>query len=91
MQEIFLLFIQVLDASIRLAVPLILASIAGLFSERSGIVDIGLEGKMLAACFVFKKFSVSFKIRISKRASLSIGVKKSPKAKFMFFYLCNQK
>ena len=51
MQEIFLLFIQVLDASIRLAVPLILASIAGLFSERSGIVDIGLEGKMLAACF----------------------------------------
>ena len=52
MQEIFLLFIQVLDASIRLAIPLILASIAGLFSERSGIVDIGLEGKMLAACFV---------------------------------------
>ena len=52
MQEIFLLFIQVLDASIRLAVPLILASIAGLFSERSGIVDIGLEGKMLAANFV---------------------------------------
>ncbi len=52
MQELFFLFVQVLDASIRLSVPLILASIAGLFAERSGIVDIGLEGKMLSACFV---------------------------------------
>lgn len=52
MEEIFLIFIQVLNGTIRVSVPLILASIAGLFSERSGIVDIGLEGKMLAACFV---------------------------------------
>ena len=52
MQELFFLFIQVIDGAIRVSVPLILAATAGLFAERSGIVDIGLEGKMLAACFV---------------------------------------
>ena len=47
----FLITIQVLDSTIRLAVPLLLCSLAGLFSERAGIFDIGLEGKMLAAAF----------------------------------------
>ena len=40
-----------LTSTIRMSVPLILACLAGLWSERSGIVDIGLEGKMLAAAF----------------------------------------
>ena len=41
----------ILASSLRLAVPLIFACIAGLWSERSGVVDISLEGKMLAAAF----------------------------------------
>lgn len=41
----------ILDATLRVSTPLILAAMAGLFSERSGIVDISLEGKMLAAAF----------------------------------------
>jgi simple sugar transport system permease protein len=47
----FLTILQVLDSTIRLATPLLLACLAGLFSERAGIFDIGLEGKMLAAAF----------------------------------------
>lgn len=47
----FLTLLQILDSTIRLATPLLLACLAGLFSERAGIFDIGLEGKMLAAAF----------------------------------------
>jgi len=43
---------EILSSTIRMSVPLILACIAGLWSERSGIVDIGLEGKMLASAFI---------------------------------------
>lgn len=43
--------VQTLDSMIRLSTPLLLAALAGLYSERSGIFDIGLEGKMLAAAF----------------------------------------
>ena len=42
---------QILDSAVRLMTPLLLACLAGLFSERSGIFDIGLEGKMLIAAF----------------------------------------
>ena len=44
--------ISILDSTIRLGTPLLLACLAGLFSERSGIFDIGLEGKMLVAAFL---------------------------------------
>ncbi|WP_171124460.1 MULTISPECIES: ABC transporter permease [unclassified Ruegeria] len=49
--EFFVTLIQVLDSTIRLATPLLLACLAGLYSERAGIFDIGLEGKMLMAAF----------------------------------------
>ena len=53
----FMTLLQILDSSVRLAIPLLLACLAGLYSERAGIFDIGLEGKMLAAAFFAAAFA----------------------------------
>ena len=51
MTEMLSDLITVLGSTMRLSTPLLLACLAGLFSERAGIFDIGLEGKMLSAAF----------------------------------------
>jgi ABC-type uncharacterized transport system permease subunit len=43
---------SLLSATLRISTPLIFAAMAGLFAERSGVIDFSLEGKMLAAAFV---------------------------------------
>lgn len=51
MADLWLQFILTIDATLRVATPLILCAMAGIFSERAGIIDISLEGKMLMGAF----------------------------------------
>jgi ABC-type uncharacterized transport system permease subunit len=51
MADLWLQFLLTIDATLRVSTPLILCAMAGIFSERSGIIDISLEGKMLLSAF----------------------------------------
>jgi general nucleoside transport system permease protein len=85
MADSWLLIILTLDATLRVATPLIFCAMAGLFSERSGIIDIGLEGKMLAAAFAA---AATAAVTGSAWLGLSVAIAVSMSLSLLHGYAC---
>jgi general nucleoside transport system permease protein len=66
---------SILASTLRVSTPLILCALAGCLSERSGVIDLGLEGKMLMTAFTTAAVgSVSGSLWLALAAAVAVGV-----------------
>jgi simple sugar transport system permease protein len=62
-------------STLRVSVPLILCALAGVMCERSGVIDLGLEGKMLMTAFATAAVGVaSGSLVLALVAALAVGL-----------------
>ena len=62
-------------STLRVSVPLILCALAGVLCERAGVIDLGLEGKMLLTAFTTAAVGVtSGSLPLALGAALAVGV-----------------
>lgn len=72
-------FAGFLASTMRLAVPILLVALGGMFCERSGVLNIGLEGMMLIGCFsgfiaVFWTGSLAFGMLTASLTGAGLGL-----------------
>jgi general nucleoside transport system permease protein len=65
----------ILASTLRVSVPLILCALAGVLCERSGVIDLGLEGKMLLTAFATAAVGVtSGSLLLALAAAVVVGL-----------------
>ena len=65
----------IVASTLRVSVPLILCALAGTLCERSGVIDLGLEGKMLMTAFATAAVGVATgSLALALAAALLVGV-----------------
>jgi len=68
------IFYFVMQSTMFFTIPLIIVSLGGLFSEKSGVVNIALEGKMIMGAFTGMLFISTFQDRLSGHPILFLGL-----------------
>ena len=65
----------IIASTLRVSVPLILCALAGVLCDRSGVIDLGLEGKMLMTAFATAVVGVSTgSLALALLAALLVGL-----------------
>jgi simple sugar transport system permease protein len=71
--EVF--FGTIVASTLRVSVPLILCALAGVLCERAGVIDLGLEGKMLATAFATAAAGVTTgSLGLALMAAVAVGL-----------------
>jgi simple sugar transport system permease protein len=71
--EVF--FGTIVASTLRVSVPLILCALAGVLCERAGVIDLGLEGKMLATAFATAAVGVTTgSLGLALIAAVAVGL-----------------